>query len=78
MSRSKRKHPIAGMCASASERREKREANRNIRKLVRITLAQRPEADVLPHKRAVSDVWSLPKDGKGRFDARKYPKLMRK
>jgi hypothetical protein len=66
------------MCASASDKREKREANRKMRKRVRITLAQYPTADVLPHKREISNVWSMPKDGKGRFDARRYPKLMRK
>jgi hypothetical protein len=78
MSRSKRKHPIAGMSASASDKREKQDANRKERKRVHATLTQQPTTDLLPHKREVSDVWSMPKDGKWRFDAKKHPKLMRK
>ena len=78
MSRSKRKRPIAGMSASASDKREKSDANRKERKRARVALTQQPTADLLPHKREVSDVWSMPKDGKWRFDARKCPKLMRK
>ena len=78
MSRSKRKHPIAGMSASASDKREKQDANRKERKQVRVALTQQPSADVLPHKLEVSDVWSMPKDGKRRFDAGKHPKLLRK
>ncbi len=66
------------MSPSASDKREKRDANRKERKRVRVVLAKEPKTDVLPHKREVSDVWSMPKDGKGRFDDRKYPKLMRK
>ena len=78
MSRSKRKHPIAGMSASASDKREKQDANRKERKRVHAALTQQTTADVLPHKREVSDVWSMSKDGKWRFDASKHPKLLRK
>jgi hypothetical protein len=66
------------MSASASDKREKQDANRKERKRVHATLTQQPTTDVLPHKREVSDVWSMPKDGKRRFDAKKHPKLMRK
>jgi len=78
MSRSRRKGPIAGMSASASDKREKQDASRKERKRVHAVLAQRPTADVLPHKREVSDVWSMSKDGKRHFDAGKHPKLLRK
>jgi hypothetical protein len=66
------------MSASASDKREKQDANRKERKRVHATLTQQPTTDLLPHKREVSDVWSMPKDGKWRFDAKKHPKLMRK
>jgi hypothetical protein len=78
MSRSRRKHSIIGIASCISEKREKRNANRSERKRVRATLTRQSTADLLPHKREVSDVWSMPKDGKWRFNAKKHPKLMRK
>jgi len=36
------------------------------------------EAGVLPVLREVSNIWDMAKDGKMIFDAKKYPKFMRK
>ncbi|HUJ09009.1 MAG TPA: hypothetical protein VL171_03215 [Verrucomicrobiae bacterium] len=78
MSRSRRKRSIIGITTSPSEKQDKCIANRKERKRVRVILGQDFSADVLPHKREVSDVWSMEKDGKRHFDAHKHPKLMRK
>jgi len=78
MSRSRRNRSIIGITTSPSEKQDKRFANRKERKRVRVILAKEPAADLLPHKREISDVWSMEKDGKRHFDAKKYPKLMRK
>ena len=62
MSRSKRKTPIAGITTSASEKKDKQAANRVLRRLTRA------DPENAPLLREVSDVWSMGKDGKIRFD----------
>ena len=78
MSRSKRKTPIAGITTEESEKQDKRLANRKVRRTVRVTLDQNPTAEVLPEERERSNVWSMGKDGKKRFDPIEYPDAMRK
>ena len=62
MSRSKRKTPILPNCKAASEKAEKQEANRKLRRIVKEKLAV-PEEE-LPQKKEISDRWNWLKDGK--------------
>ncbi len=78
MSRSYRKTPITGITTAASEKRDKQLANRRLRRRVKQALRGEPEAQVLPLKREVSDVWTMDKDGKRWFDAGRFAELMRK
>ena len=78
MSRSRRRTPICGITTAKTEKQDKQMANRIERRRVRTSLATRPDAEVLPAKRELSNVWSMAKDGKNHFDATKHPKLMRK
>lgn len=77
MSRSRRKSPIRGITTSDTEKRDKRIANRRLRRAVRVRLSADPD-DVLPSLREVSSVWSFNKDGKTRFDQDARPAWMRK
>ena len=78
MSRSRKKNPFVGMTTAKSEKLEKRLANRRERRVNKSLLALTNDGTRLRAKREVSDVWSMSKDGKQRFDPQKYPKLMRK
>jgi len=76
MSRSRRHTPIAGVTKSKSDKRDKVLAHRRQRRRVRTALAS-GVAEVITRRKA-GDVWSVAKDGKQRFDPRRWPKLMRK
>jgi len=76
MSRSRRHTPIAGVTKSKSDTRDKVLAHRRQRRRVRTALAS-GVAEVITRRKA-GDVWSFAKDGKQRFDPRRWPKLMRK
>ena len=78
MSRSRKKTPIAGMTNAASEKWEKRIANRRERRCVKEALAEDPLADVLPVRRELSDPWTMAKDGKKWFDLRRFPGVLNK
>jgi len=78
MSRSRKHTPISSNATSSSEKRDKRAANRKLRRPIKATVQTNPEAESLPELREVSDVWGMNKDGKHYFDADKFPKLMRK
>jgi hypothetical protein len=78
MSRSRRITTITGMTTAATEKADKRNANRSERRRIHSALKTKDEVDVLPEKRELSDVWAMAKDGKIYFDASKHPKLMRK
>lgn len=67
MSRSRKRLPIAGMTICASEKRDKRQANRKLRAAVRGAMAG--SRDVIPELREVSDVWTFGKDGKRRVQS---------
>ena len=65
MSRSYRKSPVRGFASADSDQPWKAQVARATRRLVRQTLAQTLDGDVLPGKRwAVADPWDAPKDGK--------------
>jgi hypothetical protein len=75
MSRSRRHTPITGITKAESDTRDKVLAHRRQRRRVRTALASGHE-DVAT-RRGAGDVWSFAKDGKSRFDPRRWPKLMR-
>ncbi|CAN5313675.1 hypothetical protein BH20ACI1_BH20ACI1_05350 [soil metagenome] len=77
MSRSKRKTSIIGV-AGSSEKQDKRDYNRCYRSACKQFLHTDHEKELLPHLREYSNPWSMSKDGKKWFDAKKSPKLMRK
>lgn len=64
MSRSRRHNPIFGNAVASSEKLNKREANKKLRRRVREVLYKNPDTDVLPVLREVSNVYSFAKDGK--------------
>jgi hypothetical protein len=78
MSRSRRKHPFRAITTSESEKQDKRAYNRRFRHAAELALKADPTGESLPILREHSDPWSMDKDGKVRFDSKKYPKLMRK
>lgn len=76
MSRSRKKRPFSGVTIARNEKQEKRLANRKERRAVKAAIDN--ENDVLPHRREVSNVWAMSKDGKRRFDPARHPKILRK
>ena len=78
MSRSRKKTPVSGVTTATTEKDEKREANRRLRREVRQRLAAGSDATELPGLREVSNVWSMSKDGKAPFDPERYPEGLRK
>jgi hypothetical protein len=77
MSRSRRKTPICGITTAESEKKDKRIANRKLRRRVRAALHADPDAP-LPLLREVSDPWLMDKDGKMLIDPARHPEIMRK
>ncbi len=65
MSRSRRKTPIHGNAAD-SDQPFKHYAHRCLRRAVRLALHHGKET--MPLLREVSNVWAMPKDGKGWFE----------
>ena len=78
MARSRRKTPILGMTTSPSEKKDKRAANRLVRRKVRTVLLANPEVEVLPGLKELSDPWHMDKDGKRYWGSGLDPKFMRK
>jgi dissimilatory sulfite reductase (desulfoviridin) alpha/beta subunit len=66
MSRSYRKHLIIGI-GGRSEKKDKRIANRILRRSVKELLHANPEEEIFPIMDEVSDKWSMNKDGKTYF-----------
>jgi len=62
MSRSKRKTPIRGITTAETEKQDKIEANRKLRKLNRMKI-RKNDFDFF-QLREVSNVWGFNKDGK--------------
>jgi len=67
MSRSRKKTPIFGITTASSEKRDKRLANRKLRRLTTTELrcSLLDEDLILPEIRDVSNVYNFDKDGKG-------------
>jgi hypothetical protein len=78
VSRSRRKNPFTGFSTADSEKEDKRIANRKERRKIRQVLPAEPDPVQLPHRRELSNVWSMDKDGKRRVDPEANPKLLRK
>ena len=64
MTRSRKRTPIGGIVSARSEKDDKREYHRRERRRVREVLATTPEPESLPHRKEVSDPWTMAKDGK--------------
>lgn len=64
MSRSRKRTPITGITTATSEKHDKVAAHSRVRHRVRTVLQATPSADVLPHRRELSDPWTYAKDGK--------------
>ena len=79
MSRSHRKTPIFGITSARSEAEDKRLWHKRWRARLRDQLAGlAPDSDPLPiHRRAVSNPWSMAKDGKHWFGASRQQAMAR-
>ncbi len=77
MSRSYRKTPVIPITTSDSEKKDKRLANRKLRRIVKTMIASGRRQE-LPLKREISNIWCFDKDGKQRFDPTENPDWMRK
>lgn len=78
MSRSWKKRPFSGITTATSEKKDKQLANRHTRRVNKYLLSFTHDPDKLLLKRELSNVWSMAKDGKVRFDPATHPKLLRK
>lgn len=77
MSRSRKKTPVRGVTGARSEKTDKRQINRAIRKRTRKALRKDGDLQVPPDPREVRDVWDMAKDGKY-FLKQPRPKDLRK
>ena len=78
MSRSKKKTPVCGMTRACSEKQDKRFYNRRYRRACNQSLHMNPAREAVPPLREYSNPAAMAKDGKVRFDPRRFPRLMRK
>jgi hypothetical protein len=78
MARSRKKTPISGITTARSEKQDKRLANRKVRRAVKQALAGSGDVDVLPHRRELTNPWTMAKDGKAWFNADRFPEVLRK
>lgn len=62
MSRSKKKTKIRGITTAVSEKQDKRDANRKLRRVVKQKVKKGNEN--LPELKDISNVWLFDKDGK--------------
>ena len=62
MSRSRRRTPITGMTMAQSEKQDKRDANRKLRRVTKHILSQLDNIDELPTQRETSNVWEFAKE----------------
>jgi hypothetical protein len=63
MSRSRKKTPVRGVTGARSEKTDKRQVNRALRKSVRKALLDDPDRLLAADRREVRDVWEMAKDG---------------
>ena len=78
MSRSRKKTPIQGVTAAASEKADKRATHRKVRRGVRAKLAVDADPELLPLTRDMSNPWNMAKEGKIYLGRRPRPKDLRK
>ena len=78
MSRSRKKNPFHGITSLKSEKEDKRNANRAERRVNNQILQSTGDGDSLKVTNEVSNVATMDKDGKFRFDPKEFPKLVRK
>jgi len=78
MGNSYRKNPFIGITTAKSEKQDKRFANRRLRRINKERLALTQDEIALRENRSVSNVWAMDKDGKIRFDVKRFPELLRK
>ena len=78
MSRSQKTTPIAGNTCAASEKHDKRVANKRDRRVNREILDGTHDDSFLKNRKITGDPWVMSKDGKQYFDPKAYPDLMRK
>jgi len=78
MSGSRKKISIGGITTAASEKQDKGLANRRVRRAVKQALHTLDDAEVLPHRRELTDPWTMAKDGKYWFDLLRFPEALRK
>jgi hypothetical protein len=78
MTRSRKKTPISGITTVRSEKRDKRLGNRRVRRAVKQALATSVDVDILPHRRELTNPWTMAKDGKIWFNADRFPEVLRK
>jgi hypothetical protein len=78
MSRSQRTTSIAGNTCAASEKHDKRVANRRDRRVNREILDGTHDDSILKDRKTTGDPWEMSKDGKQYFDPKDHPDLMRK
>lgn len=75
MSRSRKKTPIGGLTTARSEKQDKRNMNKRLRRAVKMILKTDEREDaVLPIKNEIMDPWSMSKDGKQIYTEYKKPK----
>ena len=70
MSRSRKKEPVTAITTATSEKLDKQDANRRLRRMTREKVKK--GAEELPVIREVSDVWDFSKDGKCRKEDKKF------
>ncbi|MEM6719131.1 MAG: hypothetical protein AAF611_07455 [Bacteroidota bacterium] len=75
MSRSRKKIKIRAITTSKSEKKDKQQANRKLRRIVKQKV--KSEETELPKLREISNVWAFDKDGKI-FDDEMTEKDLRK
>ncbi len=64
MSNSFKKLPIFGISTATSEKQEKRDNNRKLRRKTKQKLKCLTEFDTLPEMKEISNPWKMGKDGK--------------
>ena len=78
MSKSFKKSPFSAVTTSVTEKHDKRLANRSNRRINKVIAQDCEDSIEFKLIRETSDVWSMSKDGKYRFNPVKNKKLMRK
>lgn len=78
MARSRKKTPKSGMTFARSENTEKAANHRRERRRIHQVLATKPENDILPHTKELSNRWRMSKDGKVFLGERAEEKDLRK